>query len=97
MSLREAVEATLLGRDERLVARCDVDGILKALDQYGIFEVDVLAENLESSFSALQVRLEAVAAPSFLALLKAQIRSQAHPSTPICELYRRLRRQQSCL
>ena len=48
MSLREAVEATLLGRDERLVARCDVDGILKALDQYGIFEVDVLAENLES-------------------------------------------------
>jgi hypothetical protein len=54
MSLRDAVEATLVGRDERLVARCDVEGILSALDLYGIFDVDDLAANLETSFGALQ-------------------------------------------
>ena len=42
-SLREAVEATLVGRDERLVARCDVAAILTALDLYGIFSVEDLA------------------------------------------------------
>ena len=38
----DAVEATLEGRDPRLVARCDVDGILTALDLYGIYDVEDL-------------------------------------------------------
>ena len=83
-SLREAVEATLVGRDERLVRRCDVEGILTALDSYGIFDVDDLALNLETAFSALQTCLGSSAPPSFLALLKAYVRqpAEASPSTP---------------
>ena len=80
-SLRDLVEATLEGRDERLVARCDVEGILKAFEQYGICDVESLAEGLESAFGALQVALEAVAPPIFLALVKAKLRSQAQSET----------------
>ena len=82
-SLREAVEATLVGRDERLVARCDVEGILAALDQYCIFDVDDLAINLETAaFGALQAHLGSNAPPSFLALLKARLRELSVSSTP---------------
>jgi hypothetical protein len=82
-TLRDAVEATLVGRDHRLVERCDVDGILDgiltALDLYGIYDVEVLVENLQTSFGALQTQLGESAPPSFLALLKAQLgRSQPH-------------------
>ena len=34
MSVRDAVEATLVGRDIRLVQRCDVDCIVAALEGY---------------------------------------------------------------
>ena len=33
--VRDAVEATLMGRDIRLVQRCDVDHIVAALEDYG--------------------------------------------------------------
>ena len=87
-TLRDAVEATLVGRDPRLVERCNVDGILIALDLYGIYDVEVLAENLQTSFGALQTQLGDCAPPSFLALLKAQLGrciglpSNDSPSTP---------------
>ena len=90
-AMREAVEATLRGRDERLVARWDIEGTLQALDLYGIFDVDDLAANLETAFGALQVQLGSSAPPSFLALLKARLHepssspptpSPAPPSTP---------------
>ena len=86
-TLRDAVEATLVGRDHRLVERCDVDGILDgiltALDLYGIYDVEVLVENLQTSFGALQTQLGESAPPSFLALLKAQLgRSQPHTPPP---------------
>ena len=41
MSVRDAVEATLAGRDIRLVQRCDVDRIVAALERYGCYEVPV--------------------------------------------------------
>ena len=54
--VRDAVEATLMGRDVRLVQRCDVDRIVAALERYGCYEVPVLIDTLESSFGALQVK-----------------------------------------
>eukprot|EP00966_Prymnesium_polylepis_P322302 7378570-Prymnesium_polylepis.1 len=77
MSVRDAVEATLMGRDVRLVQRCDVDRIVAALERYGCYEVPVLIDTLESSFGALQVEVGDAAAPSFLALLKAYLRKPA--------------------
>ena len=35
-SVRELVEATLADKNTRFVTRCDVDGILIVLEQYGI-------------------------------------------------------------
>ena len=58
MCLRERlVEATLADRDKRFVERCDVGGILAALEMYGIYSVAELAETLGSSFTALQLQL----------------------------------------
>lgn len=72
MSVRAIVEAALHGRDERLLARCDVVGIISVLeDDWCIFDVDTLAASLSSSFVELQTALRSVAAPSFLGLLKA--------------------------
>jgi hypothetical protein len=65
-TLRDAVEATLVGRDHRLVERCDVDGILTALDLYGIYDVEVLVENLQTSFAAMPKLNSFVAASSSL-------------------------------
>ena len=55
-SLRELVEETLRGKDERLLALCDVPGIVAALNCFGIFDLDMLAVNLETSLSALGPR-----------------------------------------
>ena len=71
--LRAAVEATLLGKDERLVAKCDVPGILAVFERWDIYDVVTLSPNLASSFAELQRDLAPVAALSFLALLKATI------------------------
>ena len=71
-TLRAAVEATLLGRDERLVTKCDVPGILTVFERWDIYDVDTLSANLASSFADLQRDLAPVAALSFLGLLKAQ-------------------------
>ena len=80
-----AVEATLLGKDERLVAKCDVPGILAVFERWDIYDVDTLSANLASSFAELQRDLEPVAARSFLALLKAtigRVPSVPPPDTP---------------
>ena len=53
--LQELVEETLQGRDARLVALCDVPGIVAALVAFGIFDLDMLAANLDTSLSALQL------------------------------------------
>ena len=71
--LRAAVEATLQGKDERLVAKCDVPGILAVFERWDIYDVNTLSPNLASSFAELQRDLAPVAALSFLALLKATI------------------------
>ena len=72
-ALLAAVEAALHGKDERLVAKCDVPGILAVFELWDIYDVDTLLANLASSFAELQRDLEPVAARSFLALLKATI------------------------
>ena len=51
-SVRDAVEATLVGRDIRLVQRCDVDRIVAALEGYGCYDVPMLTDTLESSFGS---------------------------------------------
>ena len=95
-TLLAAVEATLLGKDERLVAKCDVRGILAVFERWDIYDVDTLLANLASSFAELQIDLAPVAAKSFLALLKATITrvpsaappdmpSSAPPTTPFTE------------
>jgi hypothetical protein len=84
-SVRDAVEATLVGRDIRLVQRCDVDRIVAALEGYGCYDVPMLTDTLESSFGALQMQVGNAAAPAFLALLKAHLRKpvdSAPPPTP---------------
>jgi len=82
--LRELVEQTLCGKDARLVARCDVPGILTALDTFGIFDLDALAVNLDTSLTALQLALGGTAPPSFLALLKAELARRTAPApTPV--------------
>ena len=80
-----AVEATLLGKDERLVAKCNVPGILAVFERWDIYDVDTLSANLASSFAELQRDLAPVAALSFLALLKAtigRVPSATPPDTP---------------
>ena len=72
-TLRAAVEATLLGKDERLVAKCNVPGILAVFERWDIYDVDTLSANLASSYAELHKDLAPVAALSFLALLKATI------------------------
>ena len=84
-TLLAAVEATLLGKDERLVAKCDVPGILAVFERWDIYDVDTLSANLASSFAELQRDLAPVAAMSFLALLKAtigRVPSAPPPDTP---------------
>ena len=76
----EAVEATLRGRDERLVARCDVDGILHVFERWDIYDIETLQANLESSYAELQEDLAPVAARSFLGLLKSTLGTVPRPS-----------------
>ena len=68
MSIRAAVEATLEGRDKRLVDRCDVDGIVTAIELYGCYDCDELFDTLESSFGAMQTQLGNAAPPALSAL-----------------------------
>ena len=85
MTVRDAVEATLVGRDVRLMQRCDVACIVAALEGYGCYDVPMLMDTLESSFGELQTEVGTAAAPAFLALLKAYLRKLADstpPSTP---------------
>ena len=84
MSLREAVEATLVGRNPRLVERCNVQGIVDAIERYGIYDVDELSLALSASFGALQLQVGDAAPPVFLALLKAWLGAgpAGPPSTP---------------
>ena len=70
-----AVEATLLGKDKRLVDKCDVPGILAVFERWDINDVDTLSASLATSYADLHRDLEPVAARSFLALLKATISS----------------------
>jgi hypothetical protein len=81
-TLRAAVEATLLGRDERLVTKCDVPGILTVFERWDIYDVDTLSANLASSFADLQRDLAPVAALSFLGLLKATIGRETSAPPP---------------
>ena len=69
-ALLAAVEATLRGKDERLVAKCDVPGILAVFERWDIYDVITLQANLESSFAQLQSDLASVAALSFHGLLR---------------------------
>jgi hypothetical protein len=83
MSVRESIEATLEGQDERLVARCDVPGILAAFVNFGIFDVATLLSSIETSPLALQLGLGSSAPQSFLGLLKTQLLRAAPPLSPV--------------
>ena len=74
------IEATLLGKDEQLVAKCNVPGILAVFERWEIYDVDALSANLALWFAELQRDLAPVAALSFLGLLKATIGRM--PSAP---------------
>ena len=52
MTLLGLVEETLRGRDQRLVQLCDVPGIVNALEGFGIFDLEMLADNLSKSRTA---------------------------------------------
>ena len=85
MVLRELVEATLHGRDERMVAKCDVAAILGVFDSWDIYDVETLSSTLSTSFIELQRDVEPVAAVSFLGLLKvtlSRLPRSAPPETP---------------
>ena len=83
MSLHELFYATLHGEDERLVARCDVPAIVKAIEDYGVYSVDALRSTLDVSLAALQLALGGSAAPAFLPLVKTKLESdQTQPATP---------------
>ena len=82
LSIRAAVEATLEGRDKRLVDRCDVDGIVTAIELYGCYDCDELFDALESSFGAVQTQLGNAAPPAFLSLLKARLRANRSEDAP---------------
>ena len=82
MSLRELVEATLHGRDERLVAKCNVPAILQVLERWDIFEAETLASTMATSFAELQADMEQVAARSFLGLLKFTLGKATCPQPP---------------
>ena len=82
MDVRELIEATLRGRDERFVAKCDVAGILGVFESWDIYDVDTLSANLRSSFDKLQTDLQPVAARSFLGLLQATLTGSAPPPPP---------------
>jgi len=73
MSLAALVGAALNGKDERLVARCNVPGILSALEGFGVYGIDDLRSSLRSSFNALQLAIGSEAPPSFLSLLNDQV------------------------
>jgi hypothetical protein len=81
MIVRDAVEATLQGRNPKLVERCDVKGIVESLELYGIYSVDELSEHLEHSFGALQLQLGNTAPPAFLSLLKGFLAKRATESS----------------
>ena len=51
--LNELIEATLRGQGSRLMARCDMSGILAALDAFGIFDLGALASTLDTLLPAL--------------------------------------------
>jgi hypothetical protein len=85
MALREVVEATLHGRDERMVVKCNVPAILGVFERWDIYELDTLASTLTASFAELQADMEAVAARSFLGLLKSTLGKSVRsvpPETP---------------
>ena len=79
---RRSEEAAAALRDEkgRLVAKCDVPGIMAVFERWDVYDVDTLSALLASSFADLQRDLAPVAALSFLALLKATIGGM--PSAP---------------
>lgn len=69
----------LAGKSEQFVARCNIDRIVSALEDYGIDDIELLTANLESSFAAVQLALGSTAPPAFLAVLKAQLLAPPPP------------------
>ena len=82
MSLRELIDATLHGEDERLVARCDVPAIVEAIEAFGVYSVDALRSTLDVSLVALQLALGGSAPPAFLPLVIKKLGSGQTPATP---------------
>ena len=46
--LQALVEAALHGQDQRLVARCDVGGIVTAFEDFGVYDPDMLRSTLHA-------------------------------------------------
>ena len=80
--LQALVEAALQGQDQRLVARCDVGGIVTAFEDFGVYDPDTLRSTLHASMPALQLALGGTAPPSFLPLLKTKLGEQETPAPP---------------
>ena len=80
--LQALVEAALQGQDQRLVARCDVGGIVTAFEGFGVYDPDMLRSTLHASMPALQLALGGTAPPSFLPLLKTKLGEQQSPAPP---------------
>ena len=83
MTLRELIDATLCGKDERLVARCDVPAILEALETFGVYSVNDLRSTLDVSLNALQLALGSAAPPSFLSLVKVELSAPDSRESPL--------------
>ena len=66
VTLREAVEATLRGRD--LVTKCDVDGILHVFERWDIYDIE-----LEACYAIQALRMRH---PGLRARLNTECRRQ---------------------
>ena len=81
MSLREIIEATIRGRPQQFVERCDVPAILSAIDNYGISDIDGLLTVLNDAEQKADLRaaIGTAAPPALLLFVKdraVQLRSE---------------------
>ena len=70
-TLLAAIEATLLGKDERLVAKCNVPGILAVFERWDIYDVDTLSRGVNRCF------------PFVFTSQDLDLPHQTHPQSPI--------------
>ena len=88
--MRELIEATLRGQPPVFVERCDLPGILAAIELYGISDVDGLRIVLNDAEQKADLR-HAIGASAPPALLGAFLATNAIPLQQVCKTTERAR------